>query len=103
MHKYAALTALIIALNITMLALTVSASLTPANAGWNSYCDNEVCLCQLKCGKYLDKNVSRVWPDIPVSSQFLACIASCGRTEGVEILSRSALRARVTAKKAARR
>jgi len=31
MHKYAAPTALAIALNITMLALTVSASLTPAN------------------------------------------------------------------------
>jgi hypothetical protein len=32
MHKHAATTALVIALNITMLTLTVSASLTPANA-----------------------------------------------------------------------
>ena|SRR5258708_28210726 len=32
MHKYAAPTALAITLNITMLALAVSASLTPANA-----------------------------------------------------------------------
>jgi hypothetical protein len=32
MHKYAARTALAITLNITMLALAVSASLTPANA-----------------------------------------------------------------------
>jgi hypothetical protein len=37
MHKYAAATALAIAL-ITMLTLAVSASLTPANAG--RYCDN---------------------------------------------------------------
>jgi hypothetical protein len=40
MHKYAAPTALAITLNITMLALAVSASLTPANAasalGWPS-------------------------------------------------------------------
>jgi hypothetical protein len=35
-----------------MLALTVSASLTPANArGW--FCDNVVCLCQSKCPRWL--------------------------------------------------
>jgi hypothetical protein len=33
MHKYAAATALAIALNITMLALAISALLTPANGG----------------------------------------------------------------------
>jgi hypothetical protein len=51
MRKYAAATALGITL-ITMLALTVSASLTPANArGW--FCDNVVCLCQSKCPRWL--------------------------------------------------
>jgi hypothetical protein len=93
MRKYAAATALAIAL-ITMLALAVSASLTPANAGV-FYCDNVVCVCQSKCRFPYPVRV-------PLPSQYLACIASCGRTEGVEHLSQSALRARLNASEAAR-
>jgi hypothetical protein len=98
MHKYAAVTALAIAL-ITMLVLAVSVSLTPANArGW--YCDNEVCVCHRKCEKYRDNSQPF---GRPLASEFVACIASCGRTEGVEHLSPSELRARVKAKEAAQR
>jgi hypothetical protein len=57
-----------------MLTLAVSASLTPANAGV-FYCDNVVCVCQSKC--------RFPYPvQVPLPSQYLACIASCGRTEG---------------------
>jgi hypothetical protein len=41
MHKYAAATALVITLNITVLALAVSASLTPANARGLPFARNE--------------------------------------------------------------
>jgi hypothetical protein len=89
MHKYAAVTTLAIALNIMMVALTVSASPTPANArGW--FCDNVVCLCQSKC----PRSGAGIAP-----SQVLSCIASCGRMEGVEHLSPSELRARFGAAK----
>jgi hypothetical protein len=50
MHKYAALTALAIALNITMLTLAVSASLTPTNAA------------SISCGNYFDSGVTGSWP-----------------------------------------
>jgi hypothetical protein len=110
-----------------MLVLAVSASLTPANAKGNAYCDNVVCLCQRKCTanspyyarwlrcqpieQYLSnqsllhleesrlhlEGCGRLYADIR------ACIASCGPIEGVEHLSRSALRARVKGKEAARR
>jgi hypothetical protein len=54
MHKYAAPTALAIALNITMLALAVSASLTPASAltgGGNRPCGPGLskCACYFQC------------------------------------------------------
>jgi hypothetical protein len=118
MNKYAAATALAIAL-ITMLALALSASLTPANAV--QYCDNVVCVCRSKCHQaiysalhrvfaqqYLPINVLELCPP-PVAQDgcerfraaLSACIASCGHIEGVEHLSQSALRARVKAKEAA--
>jgi hypothetical protein len=93
MHKYAIATALAISL-ITMLALTVSASLTPANAG---YCDNKVCLCQSKCRPTAIQPWSypvTPWFGRPLSTDWRACIAKCGPMEGVEHLSPSALRAR---------
>jgi hypothetical protein len=75
MHKYAAATALVIAL-ITMLTLTVSASLTPANA------QGRFCGCygkprafifemlrRCKPGAFCDLNV--IPPDIR------ACLAKC--------------------------
>jgi hypothetical protein len=48
MHKYAAVTALTITLNITMLALAVSASLTPANA-YQKLCGNEGPVGRIEC------------------------------------------------------
>jgi hypothetical protein len=91
-----------------MLVLTVSASLTPANAH-DTFCDNVVCLCQRNCspdqwvrwlhcvgqGCEPTNFLSKIPPDI------LACKASCGRAEAVEHLSQSALRARMKAKEAA--
>jgi hypothetical protein len=50
MRKYAAHTALAIALNIIMLALTVSASLTPVNAA------------SISCGNYFRSGVTGSWP-----------------------------------------
>jgi hypothetical protein len=108
MHKHAAVTALAIALT-TMLALTVSAPLTPANAnsGGRAYCDNVVCLCQSKCRSNLNwyaRYLRCLWTDCDPLTAFRdidACVASCGRMEGVEHLSPSALRARVKSKEAA--
>jgi hypothetical protein len=94
MLKYATATALAL---ITMLSLAVSVSLTPAKAE-GRYCDNVVCLCQPKCDKYRDTSQPF---GRPLASEFVACIASCGRTEGVEHLSPSELRARMKAKEAA--
>jgi hypothetical protein len=77
-HKYAALTALAIALNITMLALAATASLTPANAnspvapsneadcdawahGWRKYAIG--CHCQSQCTRQYNYTVTvRCWP-----------------------------------------
>jgi hypothetical protein len=79
MHKYVP-TALAIALNITMLVLAVSASLTPANAitgGGRRPCflseyssrtalDDASCACRSQC-----KGYGRPSPDIA------ACVAKC--------------------------
>jgi hypothetical protein len=106
MPKYAAATALAIAL-ISMLALAVSASLTPANAMGGGYCDNVVCLCQRKCNSNLNASARYMhcrWTHCNSLTAFRdieACIASCGRMEGVEHLSQSALWARLNASEAA--
>jgi hypothetical protein len=102
-----------------MLALAVSASLTPAHAGV-FYCDNVVCVCRSKCGGFRDPRSTPVKDECGfVISSFAresrehedcerlvrwrlsACVARCGPIEGVEHLSQSALRARVKAKEAA--
>jgi hypothetical protein len=62
-----------------MIVLTVSASLTPANAGW---CDNVVCLCRSKCSALLPRTG---YSSLTLPSQFVACRGRCARTEGWSI------------------
>jgi hypothetical protein len=90
MHKYAAATALAIAL-VTIPTLTASASLTPANAWWAPMdgCYGRNCHCSYQCygkpgtlylavlrhckpGAFCDRNV--IPPDIH------ACLATCRAT-----------------------
>jgi hypothetical protein len=79
MRKHAAATALVTAL-ITMLALTISESLTPANAGahnGNAFCDNVVCFCQSKRLSF----AARCEPKkhrLPCDQALTICIAKCG-------------------------
>jgi hypothetical protein len=86
-----------------MLALAVSASPTPANAGahnGDAFCDNVVCFCQSKCLSF----AARCEPErhrLPCNQAFAICLASCGSMEGVEHLSPSALRAHFEAAKKA--
>jgi hypothetical protein len=82
-----------------MLTLAGSAS---ANAGLqgSAFCDNVVCFCQSKCLSF----AARCVPEkhrLPCNQAFAICLASCGSMEGVEHLSRSELRARFGAAKAA--
>ena len=80
MHKYATATALPIALNITMLALAVSASLTPANAR-SIVCGNYgaagiYCHCSKQCVRDAIRDhapVSRMFDD----KKYQACEAKC--------------------------
>ena len=89
MHKYAAPTALAIALNITMLALAVSASLTAANA--QKWCVTGPCndKCMVRCGDSTYARVLRCKPgafcDIfVVPPDIRACKATCKAKEAAK-------------------
>jgi hypothetical protein len=87
MHKYVALAALVIALNIIMLTLSVSASLTPANAAaiscggryFHSGGSWPICLCLGRCrvdaGHDYAIAVAGARPAIETKRQ--ACEAKC--------------------------
>jgi hypothetical protein len=80
-----------------MLALGVSPS---ANAGLqgNAFCDNVVCFYDSECLSFAPRCESEKHR-LPCNQAFAICLASCGRMEGVEHLSPSALRARFGAAK----
>jgi hypothetical protein len=91
MRKYAALTALGIAL-ITMLALTVTASLTPANAGLGCPGNSDAAVtayahmfgvsrslvlescCSIQCGRDAIQRVGRADRD---DKKYQACLSKC--------------------------
>jgi hypothetical protein len=81
MHKYAALTALVIALNITM--LTSSFSTSSCVRGWGSTCiPNNDYGCSRRCGNWWIRPARHCKPGVfcdvnVIPPDLRACLATC--------------------------